>query len=680
LYEILTGKPAFDGASAASVIAAILERPAPSVSELAPPALDQVLRRCLEKDPDNRWQTARDLKAALALATSTAVLQSSANVASTRVRRPVLWMAATGIAVGIAALAVWAWQSQPLPQAAAPLRFAVEPPPDAEFTFSYFGLAISPDGRQLAFAALKKGAPTPMLWLRPMDSLDARELPGTENANGIFWSPDSKSIAFHADDKLKRIDLAGGSARTLCDAPGFEGGTWNSAGLILFGSSSGGLRSVPAAGGASTTVTTPSDGASASHRYPHFLPDGSKFLFTLTGTTDLKAAGVFVTSLDKPGEVVRLVDSDAKAAYAPARNGLPGYLLWLRDQTLMAQVFDIASNRLEGDSIPIADGIATGTAASGRRAAYSVSIEGLLVYRGGGFAGFQLAWVNRAGKAEIITGAGTAQRFGDASISRDGRRIILEQQTALNFDVWLYELSRGVMTRLTFDPGRDWFPVWSPDGEHIAYSAERAGVYGIYRKNASGAGQEDQLVGESKTPLIPNSWSPDGRHLLYVSNGDIFVLPIDRNVQDRKPVPYLQTPFRESHPQFSPDGKWVAYLSDESGRPEVYIRAFPLSDAKWQVSNVANESDQPRWSRDGKELFFVSPGRLWTAGIRRVSAGIEIDAPRPLFGVTRFPGPDYIYDAAPDGQRFLVIQVPGAANQEGSPITVVSDWQAGFKK
>ena len=511
-----------------------------------------------------------------------------------------------------------------------------------------------------------------------MDSLTARELPGTEDANGLFWSPDSSSIGFVAGDKLKRVDASGGAAQTVCDAPGFEGGSWSKDGVILFGSGKGGLRRVPATGGTPVPVTTASGGTNAGHRYPYFLPDGRSFLYTLTGT-EQNTGGVFLSSLDSPAQTVHLVGSDAKAIYAPPRDGRPGYLLWIRDQSLMAQRFAVKSKRLEGDPELVVDSVATPVDNTGRRAAYWVSDTGLLVYRGGrGIDGFQLTWISRDGKPDVIAVIGAeTQRTGDPSISPDGGRVALERRIAGNFDVWLYEMGRGVMTRLTFDAGRDWYPVWSPDGQEVAYSGERGGIGGIYMKAASGAGQEELLV---KGQIRPSSWSRDGRYLLYdlLDGGGIWVLPLTGKAEDRKPFAYIKTPFRESHSQFSPDGKWVAYVSNESGRNEVYIQPFPVSGGKWQVS--INGGDEPRWRGDGKELFFISGSELSAAGIRVAKDRVEIDPPRGLFGMAVFSGPAYHYDVSPDGHRFLILEPLNARFISNSPLTVISDWQAGLKK
>jgi Tol biopolymer transport system component len=674
LYEMLSGKKAFSGSTGASVIAAILERE-PEPLQTTPP-LDRVIRTCLAKDPDERFQAARDLKRDLLWAIETSVVVGPAANSRGKQTVPII------VALAIAAVAAWAWWRKPAPEASAPLRYSLDAPPGATFQAPFFGSAISPDGRLLAFSALKKGAAAPTMWLRRMDSLDARELSGTDNANGFFWSPDSRSVGFIAEDKLKHIDAASGAVQTICDAPAFEGGSWNSEGVILFSSARGGLRRVPAAGGTPVPVTT-LRGREGDHRYPWFLPDSRSFLYTATGGADPATgqrytAGVFLASLDKPDQTVRLLDSDSKAVYAPPRNGLPGYLLWLRDQSLMAQRLDAKSRRLEGDAVPVATSIATPFSSSGRRAAYWISDQGVLVYRTVGRQEYLLAWKSRDGKQEDIASTGAeATRSGDPAISPDGRRIALEREIAGNFDVWVYELSRGVMTRLTFDPGFDWFPVWSPDGRQVAYS----GQHGIYLKDASGGGQAQLLAG-SKVPIHPSSWSRDGRYLLYVDGRNIWALPLTGKQEDRKPFVWLKTPFLASHPQFSPDGKWVAYVSNESGRDEVYLQAFAADGGKWQVSD--NGGREPRWRGDGKEVFFVAGSNgnevLRGAGIRAAKNGIEIDPARDLFKIVVVAGPDYEYDVSPDGQRFLTLQPFSASFIDGVPLTVVSDWQAGLRK
>jgi serine/threonine protein kinase/Tol biopolymer transport system component len=692
LWEMLVGQRMFTGSTVAHILADVLRAPVDldKLPKETPRAVRNLLKRCLDRDVKTRL---RDVgEARIAIQTLGREPEPVNAAATGRLSGGWAWRAVTAAATIVAALAAWGWWRQPAPEPVAPVRFSLDAPPDTEFRSLYFSSAISPDGRLLVFAAQKKGSATmPTLWLREMNSFTSRELPGTENGYGTFWSPDSKSIGFQADGKLKRIDLAG-SVQTLFDLGerGFEGGSWNQEGVILFGLSTGGIQRISAAGGAPVPVTTLNREGSTgalSHRYPHFLPDGHNFLYTQVGNLD--KSGIYLASLDNPNQAIKVVQSDAKAVYAPPRNGLPGYLFWVRDQTLVAQRFDPRSKVLEGDPLLVADGIAAGFAANARRAAYSVSTTGMLTYRGGGNAGFELAFLNRDGKREPTVGSASFQRGGDPAISPDGRRVVMERQTGTTMQVWLYETSRGITTRLTLDPGFSWFPVWSPDGRQVAYSANRNGSWGIYRQDASGAGQEELLLGGSKYGAVPSSWSPDGRHLLYetgdnqayggAENQDILLLPLAGSPQERTPVPYLQTPFRERNAKFSPDGRWVAYQSAESGRDEVYIQAFPSTGAKWQVSN--NGGMQPRWRGDGRELFFINETtqRIWVAGIRASAGRVEIETPQPLFSLLLFPGPAYVYDVTPDGQRFVVVSPPGAGAQDSS-INVISDWQAGLKK
>ena len=444
LWEMLVGQRMFTGSTVAHILADVLRAPVDldKLPKETPRAVRDLLKRCLERDVKTRLRDIGEARIVIQNLGKEPDLAVGA-VASKSSSGRLPWMAATAAATIVAALAAWAWWRQPALEPALPMRFSLDAPPDTEFRSLYFSSAISPDGRLLVFSAQKKGdATTPTLWLRDMNSFTSRELPGTENGNGPFWSPDSKSIGFQADGKLKRIDVAGGSVQALCDATdlGFEGGSWNQEGVVLFGQAAGGIQRVSASGGAPVPVTVLArEGATPagaiSHRYPHFLPDGRTFLYTQAGALD--NSGIYVASLDSPNQAVRLLQTDAKAVYAPPRNEFPGYLLWLRDQTLVAQRFNSKSRRLEGEPLVVADGIAAGFAANARRAAYSLSTTGLLAYRGGGNAGFDLTWVNRDGKPEASTGSASFQRGGDPSISPDGRRVAMERQTGNSMQVWL---------------------------------------------------------------------------------------------------------------------------------------------------------------------------------------------------------------------------------------------------
>ena len=673
VWEMLTGKRLFEGETVSHTLADVLRRPVEfdKLPAETPATIRRLLRRCLDRDVKHRLQWIGEARIAL----------NDAGKEPEPARQPrgvtMPWTVAVVFAIAAAA-STWAWWRQPAPDVRS-LRVSVEAPPDTHFTNPYFGTAVSPDGRLLVFTAARASAGAPTLWLRPMDSLTARELPGTDGGNGMFWSPDSKSIGFVADGKLKRVDVLGGSPQVLCDAPGFEGGSWNQDGAILF-SSNGAIQRVSAAGGAPTAVTIPDTSRQETeHRSPYFLPDGKSFLFTIASANQ-SAQGIHVATLDAPKQRVRLAASNAKAVYAPPRGGRPGYLLWLRDLTLVAQRFDAGKTRVEGDPIPVAEDVAAANIGSGRRSAYWTSDTGLLLYRSGGGIGAQLNWVGRDGKREVVTAVGTDPQSGDPRISPDGARVALHRSISGAHNIWLYELARGVMTRLTFDPGNDTDPVWSPDARQIAFASDRGGTRQIYRKDSGGAGPEERLT-DGPNPKVPMDWSRDGRYILYQQqdpkNGwDIWALPLQG---DRKPVPVLQTPFNEQSPQFSPDGKWVAYESNESGADQVYIQSFPPSGGKWQVST--NGGQEPRWRGDGKEIYYYASERIWAAGVRTAAGRVEVDSPRGLFPDAFFPGPDYYYDVTRDGQRFLELQLPSALNDQSSnALIVVSNWQASLKQ
>ena len=665
LYELITGKRAFEGKSAASLIAAILERtPAP----LEPAGLNRVVETCLAKDPDDRFQTARDLKRALRWAEK----EEPAPPVGVGHGRPLPWIAAAALCLIVASVfaALWFTRSTPPPLAS---QFTLDAPPDTAFTNSFAATAVSPDGRYLVFGASRRSAGAgASLWLRPLDSLAARPLPGTEGANFPFWSVDSKSIAFFADRKLKRVELLGGAPLVLCDAvedPGASvGGTWSRDGIILFGGASG-LRRVPASGGQPVLLTkTDVSRQEAGHGYPQFLPDGKRFLYFIQSGNP-NTQGVYAGSLDRPQERIQVVRTDAKAIYTQPIAGRSGYLLWLREQTLLAQRFDPGKLLLEGDPAPVAEEIAVNEI---QRAAFWASDAGLLGYRNGGAGGQKLVWMSRDGKR---TEQGGMDNYNSLRLSLDGKRVAFGRGRA-TANIWLLEFARSVLTRLTFRTKEDFYPVWSPDGRQIAFSSNRSGVFEIYRKDAGGGGQEEQLTSGPNDKLVTD-WSRDGKYLLYGQSDpktslDLWALPLDG---DRKPVPVLQSPFLESGGQFSSDGKWIAYHSTESGRIEVYIRAFPSSAGKWQISNRGGFI--PRWRADGKELFYVSLDlKMMAVTIRASAAGVEADTPRELFP-TLVAGFNSPYDVAADGQRFLLSERPQA--QGGAPLTVVVNWQAVLK-
>ena len=673
-YEMLTGQRAFTGETAAETLISVAKDD-PDWSKLPaglPASVEKLVRRCLVKDRKQRLQAIGEAR--IALDGQPDEDQEWAPEHRSR-QATIPHMAGWGLAAVLAIAAGVAWFRVPV-QDTQSLRYSIEAPLETHFVNTYFNTAISPDGRLLVFGAVRNGGSDVTIWLRPMDSLVARELPGTKGANGPFWSPDSKSIAFVAANQLKRIDLPGESPQVLCDAPSFQGGTWNRDGTILF-SSRNVIQRVSASGGAPTPIST-LDAArrETAHRFPSFLPDGKRFLFTIL-SRDGNAEGTYVASLESPKESHRVIPGHSKAIYARPQGRYRGYLLWMRGQTLVAQPFD-GKMRVESDPIPLAEDVAENPL---DRAAFWVSDNGLLLYRSGDQGGLQLRWVSRDGKREVLTAAGADGQRGDPRISPDGSRVALERvatQGGSSFDIWTYEPARGVMTRLTFGQGSNLHPVWSSDGRQIAFDSDRGGTRQIYRKDSGGTGQEERLTdGASK---VLTDWSHDGRYILYEEqdpkNGtDVWALPLEG---DRKPLPVIQTPFDESHAQFSADGKWVAYQSNESGSNQIYLQAFPPMGAKWQVST--NGGSQPRWRADGKEIYYYFTGRLWAAGIRNLGGRVDIDAPHELFPINFSQVPETLYDVARDGQKFMEVQPPDTiGTQLASPLTVVTNWQASLK-
>ncbi|MEK7992511.1 MAG: protein kinase [Planctomycetota bacterium] len=669
LYEMLTGRRLFRGEDLTETLASVVKEQ-PDLSA-APPKVRRLLEKCLVKDPKKRLRDIGDAWELLEERPEAKPGQGS-------------WLqwALIGACVALAAaLAVVSllWLRTSTPEVRS-VQFEVNPPGDTRFSQQWAATAISPDGRYVVFGA-RTGAAASLLWLRPLDSVSARPLQGTERGNVPFWSPDGKSVAFFADGKLKRKDIVGGAPQVLCDAaaPLCAGGTWSRDGVILFGSSEGLFR-VPASGGVPQQVTQPDPARKeAEHGVPQFLPDGKRFLYFIR-SADPNTQGIYAGSLDNPKERVRVLATEHKAYYVPALDGRTGsgFLVWLREQTLLAQPFDPAKLTLEGDATPLAEDVAVAPAF---RTAFWTSDAGPLVYRkGDAGAKRNLIWISRDGKR--LGEAGKQDRYRSIRLSPEGKRVAIGRDDEAGIaDIWMLEFGRGeVMPRLTFDPGRDRYPVWSPDGRQIVYSSDRSRVWQIYRKDTGGGGQEEQLTSDPNQKYVTD-WSRDGRYLLYHQSDpktsfDLWVLALDG---ERKPVAVLQTPFSERFAQFSPDGKWIAYQSDESGRDEVYVRAFPGSGGQRQVSNQGGA--KPKWRADGKELFYLGPNsNLLAAGIRVAGASFQSDTPRELFPIPSTTPWDYWpYDVTADGQRFLVLQ-PGATGQGPDPLTVVTNWQARLKK
>ena len=685
VYEMATGKKAFEGKSQASLIAAILEREPPAMSSLqpmTPPALDRAVKRCLAKDPENRWQTGRDLELELKSIVE-GVPQATAVVTVGRTGVLSRRNLTTGLAfLGFGAFsgfAVWYLRPPPAlpPQPVA--RFLVLPPEKTYFSSNPNFVAVSPDGSKLAFVGegTSISGSTPQLWVRFLDSLSAEPLAGTEGANQPFWSADGRFLAFFAEGKLKKKDVSGGPAQILCDVAGIGGsGDWNREGVILFtpDSQAGGpIYRIPVAGGspAAATILDTSQGETG-HLWPRFLPDGKHFIY-LALNREISRSAIRVGSIDSKTSKL-LLNARSFVQYSP-----PGYLLFQRDATLMAQTFDAQGLRLTGDAFPIAERVQINPVNG--RGAFTVSTSGVLAYRSSGNLHTQLVWFDRSGKE--LGRIGETGGYISPRLSHDGKRLVFTRAADISSlgDIWVLDLSRNTETRLTFDSAHDSTPVWSPDGSRIAFVSDRNNVYGIYEKNANGAGQ-DEMLSQIGSPAVLEDWSLDGRYLTFMSadkgGRDVWILQL---TGERKPTPFLNSRFAEHHSQLSPDSRWMAYASDESGINQIYVQKFPEGNGKWQVSTRGGV--QPRWRRDGKELFYLAPDGKLTAVAVKAGATFEVGTPEALFQTRIFglgPTAQYSqqYDLTADGQRFLINEDLGDVT--AAPIAVILNWTAALKK
>jgi len=671
LYEMATGKRAFEGKTSASVIAAIMERePAPitSVQPMTPPALERVIKTCLAKDPEERFQSAHDLKLQLQwIAEAGSQAGVPAPVVTRRKNRERLaWIVAGALAVLAALLAVGFVLRAPQPQSL--IRASISlPPQTAAPPLGFF--SISPDGRRLAFVAAAASG-QPQLWVRPLDSLTAQPLAGTEGAIYPFWSPDSRYIGFFADGKLKKIDPSGGPAQSVCDAPEGRGGTWSSDGVIAFAPGVfTGIYRVPAIGGTPAQLTTPAT-PGTSDRFPSFLPDGKHVLYlSLAGSG--KKDVVNVVSLDSK-QAVRVGEISSNVVYDPS-----GFLLYQRDGNLVAQHFDTGNFALGGDAFPVVEQIQLATDRG--NAFFSVSPGGMLVYQAGGLGNkAQLTWFDRDGK-QLGTLGGPGQVFGPV-LSPDGKRVVASISGPTGkASLWMLDVARGISSRFTFTDSSDSWSVWSPDGKQVAYSSNRAGRLEIYLKPANGVESEQPIVtGEGES--MPTDWSRDGRFIAYQTQSqstkkfDIWIVP---TTGDRKPYPFIATEADEDEGAFSPDGRWFAFSSNESGRREVYVVPFPGRGGKWQVSSSGGE--WPLWVANGTELDYQSLDHKWMAvEVNGKGNDFSIGATQTLFGGKPLPsGSPLGVNVTPDGKKALIpVETEGAA----VPFTLVTNWKADLKK
>ncbi len=659
LYEMLSGRAAFAGGTTSEIISEVLKSE-PDWQRLpaeTPEGIRRLLRRCLNKDRRRRLHDIADAR----LEIEEAQDSPSAPVRGARVvskgRERLMWASVLAVVAAIALVRWWSVRAVPI---SPEMRVEITTPP----TTDPVSLAISPDGAKLVFVATDQDKSR--LWLRALDAPTARSLAGTDSASYPFWSPDSRSVGFFADGKLKRIDIDAGSVQTLAVATAGRGGAWTADGMILFAPQAGPIFRIAATGGERAQLTQV-DAERSNHRFPQLLPDGRHFLYYTTNTP--RARGVYVGQVDgSPGR--RLLDADAAAAYAS------GQLLFVRQRTLFAQPLDPVRLELSGSPVAVASDVAVDVGVG--VASVSASATGGIVYRTGLARGQrQFAWFDRSGKEIGRVGPPDETMIWGPSMSPDGHTAALTRTVDGNQDVWLLDLVRGVFRRFTFGEATELNPMWSPDGSRIAFSSNRKGDNSLYRAPATGDGDDELLL---TTPIAkqPADWSNDGRYLLYRSQDprtryDIWALRLNGEGQT---FPVVQTTFDERDGQFSPDGKWIAYESDESGQFEIYVQPFPGPGRKWPISTSGGA--QVRWARDGKELFYIGlDERLMSVSVRLDSQHqiVEASSPVPLFW-THVGGAVTVsrqqYAPSSDGHRFLMNTI---TEERTSPITLLLNWK-----
>jgi serine/threonine protein kinase/Tol biopolymer transport system component len=657
LYEMLAGRKAFEGSSAVSVIAAIANtEPAPiSTLQSTHPALDHVMRRCLEKDRERRWQHVRDVTGELRWIASEPLAPVAA--ASTRQRRLLpLYLAALVLAAIAIVVPMLRGPARAPDALTYRLEIATAPTDDPS-------IALSPDGRQIAFVANQNRVP--VLWVRPLDAVEARALPGTEGASFPFWSPDGRTLGFFAGDKLKRIEITGGTPIVITDARNARGGTWNADGVILFAPGVGArLSRVSTSGGAVEPVTEVEATGGRSHRFPQFLPDGKRFLFT-SQLGSAETNGVYIGSLDKTPPVRVLLTSGA------GRFAAPDTLIAIRQGALQAFAFDPATGTVRGEPTVIAQGFAGGASSSGN---FAASETGLLAYRAGAAQRRQLVWVDRTGAVLRPIGEPETDYAAGPELSPDESAVAMFRQPSGTNNVWITELSRNVSRRISEGTLGGTHPLWDPDGQHIVF-----GAGGPMRRTISGANVAPLFAGGEKGLAL--AWTRDRQYVLVsrptASNGSDLIA-VATSTPPRE-VPVAQSQYDESEGQFSGDGKWVAFVSNESGREEVFVQAFPSGAGKTQVS--IGGGTQVRWSSDGSEVFYLSgDGKMMAVSIATAADRLVVQPPVALFATHLASGINVLGSkpqsaVARDG-RFLLNTV---VESPGSPIVISINWRHGSR-
>jgi len=668
LYEMVTGKRAFEGKTATSAMAAVMERepvPISSVQPMTPPAFERLVKICLSKDPDERWQMVHDIKVQLKQIAEARSQVSAPALTVTRRKHGNMWVwglaAVLGVVAGVALVLAYLANHRDVRI----LWVEIIPPDKMQFNLSgdHGGPAmISPDGRYLVFSAYGSGVA--QLYLRSLDSTSPQALPGTEGAMFPFWSPDSRSIAFFTDDKLKRIEVSGGTPVTICGSTLGRGGSWNQDGTIVAALSyNTGVSRVPASGGTPTPVTTIDGVHYSSHRWPTFLPDGKHFLYIAVkhNAPSSPETAVFLASLD--GKENRLLfHTLSNAIYASGR------LLFQRENSLVAQTFDPSNGKLSGEPQTLSENVQFDPGLW--RMNLSASTDGMMVYASGTASGTEtLTWFDRSGKR--LGTVGEQGEFYDLDLSPDEKRVVTTELSTATATIWVHDLGNNLKTRLTFSGGAHLTPLWSPDGKEVAFTSNQQAAISV---KTLGSSAPERTLLSSPNPIYQaiSDWSHDGRYLMYEqgtgTNTDLWVLPL---AGDSKPFPYTSGSSRGT---FSPDGRWVAYVAEEGGRPEVFVAPFPWTGAKWQVSNGGGAG--PRWRADGKELFYFDFNGITAVEVDGAGSAFQVGSGKLLF---RLPLRGIIsreYAASHDGQRFIAVTPSEGSSQS---LTLVQNWPAELK-
>jgi Tol biopolymer transport system component len=676
LYEMITGKRAFEGKTAASTIAAILAAEPPPVSTLqpmSPPALDRTVKACLAKDPEERLQTAHDVKLQLSwIADGISQPGLPAQVSGQRKNREAAAWIAAGVVV-LAALAMAVIHLRDRAPQGVVVRSAILPPEKGAFVFlgPIQTAFLSPDGRNIAFLARVGGVT--QLWVRPLNSFTSRPLAGTEEAYGAFWSADSRNLGFFAEGKIKRVAATGGPVLTLCEVDQARGGSWNRQDVIIFAKFPGEVYRVPASGGTPEPATHFDPARhDTTHRWPYFLPDGNHFVYMASSLGVASDDNVFyLSSLD--GKVNRILfHGSSPLAYAS------GSLLYLVDGTLMARPFDTGKLDFVGEPVAVAEGVQFDPIYS--NGVFSVSENGVLLYQiGSASTARTILLYDPNGKP--LGSLGEPAPYAGPRVSPDGKRVaytLIDAKSGKS-DIWIHDLASGNRTRLTVDPVRSYTPVWSRDGTQVAYTSARSGKPLIYVKSVSGMGME-QKIWETAILGVPNDWTLDSKMVIAqerspsTGRSRLILLPADGK---GGPTTLLeQQTASVSAGQISADGRWIAYQCDESGKYEVYVSTFPKPTGRLQISTAGGH--YASWRRDGKELYYLAPdGNLIAAELKETNGLLQVVALRRLFQ-TKANSLNDSYDAFPDGKKFLVSTV--AKEETPTPLSLVFNWTAELKK